>query len=157
MSYSRCNICCLAEKVFSYLLWVRYKFNFWHASAPWSCRPYKKQVVDIANKIPTRIDAVIEVGCGLGDIIARVNSKVRYGFDIDREALNAAKFLYPKKVNFKTASLSDIAKIESYFSESKISNVSYNLLIMINWVHNISYDSLFDSISALNKGLKIED
>jgi hypothetical protein len=150
VSYKRCNICCLFEKIFFYFLWKKYKFDYWHATAPWSCRPYKKQVVNLANKCSP--NSAIEIGCGLGDIIGRVNADLRYGFDIDIKALNAAKFLYAKKVRFETVSLSDIDIMESYLSNTSI----INLLIMVNWVHNISFKDLLINISKMKKGLNIE-
>ena len=39
--------------------------------------------------------AIIEVGCGLGDIISAVRWKDKLGYDIDRKAVLAARLLHP--------------------------------------------------------------
>jgi len=56
-------------------------FDRWHASAPYSCRPYKELVVELANALQPSI--AVEVGCGLGDIISRIKAADRFGIDSD--------------------------------------------------------------------------
>src|ERR1700683_5160229 len=64
----------------------------WHASAPYSWRPYKELVVELANALEPSI--AVEVGCGLGDIISRVNAVERFGIDSDARVIRAARFLH---------------------------------------------------------------
>ena len=45
-----------------------------------SCRPYKREVVDIVNSL--RPNSVVEVGCGLGEIVGRACARERFGFAI---------------------------------------------------------------------------
>ena len=63
-------------------LWLKalcrvFRFDPWHAAAPYSCRPYKSQVVALANSL--RPAVALEIGCGLGDILSRVDARERIG------------------------------------------------------------------------------
>jgi SAM-dependent methyltransferase len=107
-------------------------FDSWHAAAPYSCRPYKSQVVELANAI--RPSLAVEIGCGLGDILSRIDSAERIGIDIDAGVIRAAKFLHPALVwihgGANTAS--------QLLPEGKI----VDCLITVNWIHAMSADTL---------------
>ena len=147
MNIKRCIICCIISKFFTYLLWRIYKFDRWHASAPWYCRPYKKQVVQLASSISP--DSVLEIGCGLGDIISRIRAKERYGFDIDENAIKAANMIHNNGVKFKVASLFDIYKIKEL-------NIKVDLIIMVNWPHGLSFDVIKRAIEDLKSELEFK-
>ena len=46
-------------------------------------------VIDEINKF--NFNVVIDVGCGLGNIIKRINAPYRVGIDIDKNIIKAAK------------------------------------------------------------------
>ncbi|HET8685245.1 MAG TPA: class I SAM-dependent methyltransferase, partial [Methanosarcina sp.] len=93
------------------VLYSIHSFDRWHIRAVYQFRPYKSQVVEIANS--TQPDTAIEIGCGLGDILSRIHAKNKLGIDIDSGAIRSAKFLHRQNIIFKQGSLDkarDIAK-----------------------------------------------
>ncbi len=104
------------------------KFNKWHL-IDIDERPYAISVVNIVNnRIEQGIISdgwIVEVGCGLGDIITSINWKKRIGCDLDRKVIHAAKILHPFGVHFKTGSF-DILK------KKKI-----EVLLALNFLHSI--------------------
>ena len=93
---------------------------------------------------------VVEVGCGLGNILRRLENPIRIGFDIDLGVVKAAKFVNVyNRIQF----------LEGSFSEaSKISDIQ--TLIAINWVHNIKSQDLiqylfnFPSVYFITEGVE---
>ncbi len=133
-----CN--CLFMNIFLNILWLAYHFEKWHVSSSFAFRTYKKVVVDAVNGINP--ETVIELGCGLGEIIGRTKSRKRIGLDIDARVLSAAKFLYGRKVEFQKGSFEEI---------SNINEACLDALIMCNWIHNIDPKSLRKEIEKLLK------
>jgi SAM-dependent methyltransferase len=129
---------CLVKKLYYSQLRNKFKFHPWHSSAPFECRSYKQIIVDIANDL--NVNVVVEVGCGLGEIVSRVKSNKRYGIDVEKEVISAANHLYSHKVKFLVGSFEKILEIE----DSKV-----DLLICVNWIHGLEPQSLTNSIMNL--------
>jgi hypothetical protein len=110
-----------------------FKFDSWHVSHPYSCRPYKRKVVDLANSV--RPTTVVEVGCGLGDIVSRVRAARRFGFDSDASVIRAARFLHPGGVRW-------IHGIGSSVQSTIPAECRIDCMIMVNWIHNLNPDQL---------------
>jgi len=108
-------------------------FDAWHANSPYSCRPYKKVVVDIVNSLQP--DTVVEVGCGLGDILSRVRARERFGFDIDSAAIRAARLLHPGRVRWIVEEAATIGRHMPL-------GTRIGCLIMVNWIHNLRPEQL---------------
>lgn len=69
------------------------KFNFepWHIS-PFELREYAQITAKYINsKSP---DFVVDIGCGLGEILKHVKAKERWGLDLSQEGINAGLFLH---------------------------------------------------------------
>ena len=118
--------------------WLRgvqhlFRFDAWHASAPYSCRPYKKRVAELANSLQPQ--AVVEVGCGLGDILSHVKARERFGFDNDAAVIRAARFLHPRRIHWIRGDASSVALAMP--GERPI-----DCMIMVNWIHNLSAEQL---------------
>jgi len=119
-------------------LWLRalhrvFSFDPWHIGAPYACRRYKKIVVALANSL--RPEIVVEVGCGLGDIVSRVNAAQRIGIDSDPEVIRAARFLHPRKVCWVHG---DGSAINGAIPPDR----PIDCLIMVNWIHGVSPEDL---------------
>jgi SAM-dependent methyltransferase len=120
-------------------LWLRglrliFQFDAWHASAPYSCRPYKGKVVELTNALAP--DTAVEVGCGLGEILSRVTATDRFGIDSDGAAIRAARFLHGNKIRWIHA---DLAAVTLSLPEK----CRIDCLIMVNWIHNLSPEQLW--------------
>jgi SAM-dependent methyltransferase len=139
---------CIFKKIHFSILSSIFKFDKWHATAPYECRPYKSQVVDIGNSL--NVQRVVEIGCGLGEIVARISVDERFGIDADPRVIQAARFLFKDKVLFSTASLEDAIYC--------LPNAPINdgLLLMINWIHNVKWEDLHNVVSELIKKQSIK-
>lgn len=77
------------------LLRKKYNFPDWHI-APIEYRPYAQYVSKIVNEyVADSAGVVVEIGCGLGEIISSIRVKRKFGFDIKKEVLQAARLLHP--------------------------------------------------------------
>jgi trans-aconitate methyltransferase len=131
---------CRCERLWLRGLRVVFQFDAWHAAAPYSCRPYKRKVVELVNALAPAM--AVEVGCGLGEILSRVRANERFGFDSDRAVIRAARFLHRGKVRWIHADLAAVAP--SLPEERRI-----DCLIMVNWIHNLSPEQLWGCLQPL--------
>lgn len=141
------TLTCLYRKTYFYYLARRYHFDAWHSTAPFECRPYKAEVVRLANSVGSA--SVLEIGCGLGDIISRVNAEKRIGVDIDQAVVCAARNLYGHLCKFEVSSLSDIETLRVE-CEAHV-----GLLIMVNWPHLLPWPELSAQIKSVIYCMKI--
>jgi hypothetical protein len=137
---------CAISIMYLYFLKKIYKFDSWHYTASYYCKPYKKQVVTILDEY-NDLGSIVEIGCGLGDIVAHTKFDFKYGVDLSVPTVKCAKFLYGGDVNFSVGS----------FGEAKSLLVDNNILstviVAINWTHNIEFDILSDAFRNLLKGI----
>ena len=87
-------------------------------------------------------EIVIEIGCGLGDILKQLaNIKLRVGCDIDERVIKAAKI---KNVHNNIIFYSDLKRISpSTFKHKTVT------LVCVNWLHELSSEELtkfFDEV-----------
>lgn len=111
---------------------MAFGFDKYHSSVNYSARPYKKYVIDVANSLNP--DLVVELGCGLGDIISRVRAKKRFGVDPYKSVIRAARFLHPLGVEWIVG---DAATISSIAPGERI-----NCFLAIGCLHFISREEL---------------
>lgn len=117
-----------------------FHFDTWHAAAPYSCRPYKKAVVGLIDSVHPR--RVVEVGCGLGDIVSRVTAPERYGIDTDARVIRAARFLHPRGVRWIHGDCTAVGRDISLSQD-------IDCLVMVNWIHNLSPEELAKLVGPL--------
>jgi len=129
---------CAAAKAWLRLVRAAFGFESWHASAPAACRPYKGIVRAAADALGP--GTAVEVGCGLGEIVAGVRAGARYGIDIDPAVLRAALFLHGRRVSFTQGSLEAAADLPA---------ASIDVLIMCNWLHSVETDELRGRLRCL--------
>lgn len=76
-------------------------FHKWH-TIPIEQRPYCMEVIKWCNQLLRnelgKGKSIVEIGCGLGDILAKIDAKesVKVGYDIDEKVIKAARILHPK-------------------------------------------------------------
>ncbi len=126
---------CRIDRAWLEVLRRHFQFDAWHAQAPYSCRPYKETVVDLVNGLAP--STVVEVGAGLGDLLAHIEAARRYGYDIDAGVVRAARFLHRNRITFVHGDASDVGQDQ------------IDVLIMVNWIHNLSPAELESTLGPL--------
>lgn len=119
--------CCLCEIFAGRVLVALFRLDPWHGTQGFHCRSYKLVAAQMANALRPR--TVVEVGCGLGDVLVHVDAARRYGIDIDSQVIRAASLFRGRSTDFTVGSIQEAASLP----EDKI-----DLLIMLNWVHLVS-------------------
>ena len=133
-----CRIC--FDRLWFGILALHFKFDPWHINAPFSSRPYKKTVVNLVNGLSP--DSVVEIGSGLGELLFRMKARKRYGYDVDLGVVKAARFLYGKNISF------------NHGDATQVNHDNIDLLLMINWIHNLSPQELEEILLSLAPRLK---
>jgi len=135
---------CLKKKIIfiisidRFILYKIFNFDRWHSQTIVGNHyvPLIIKTVNSSNAIN-----VVEIGCGLGEIILNVDAKNKLCLDQSQEVLNAASFI--SKLKFKKA----------VFNKFDFSNNSlqgkYDVIIMVNWPHVINEKILKDKFSIL--------
>lgn len=134
------RILCRLERVWLGVLSRLFGFDAWHAAAPYSCRPYKKQVVELVNALHPA--CVVEIGCGLGDILSRVTAPQRFGVDADVGVIRAARLLRGSGVRWIHGTVDEVERLLPQ-------RLPIDCLIMVNWIHNLSPESLAEVLLPL--------
>ena len=126
----------------------------WHLNATYYARKYKSKVIKIYQIFSTDIDQVIEIGCGTGDLISRVNNSNKLGIDVDKNVLNLCKKLNP---NLKTICLDVIDEFDVLRNHiSKLNNNSTIFIILVNWLHIYPIykaNALIKNLLSLNQNI----
>src|SRR5262249_13850851 len=105
--------------------------------------PYGADIVRYLNARPqVERHAVVEIGCGLGDILRRLKFGDRLGLDRDAQALAAARFLS----RFHPGAPPRFAAFE--FPADHLA-VTYDAVIPVNWIHEIAPESLRQAVDAI--------
>lgn len=114
-------------------------FDKWHLSSL-NQRPYAVSTINRINEMIQNGEissgTVLEIGCGLGDIVSSIQWRDRRGYDIDRRAILAAKILHPGTV-FKAGS----------FHEIRGQRIS--VLIALNFLHQMNEEDCFQYFEEL--------
>jgi SAM-dependent methyltransferase len=120
----------------------RFGFDQWHIRASYELKPYKGRVV--ATVSAYRPTTVVEVGCGLGDIIARIPCARGVGVDRESAVVEAARELYPDRT-FIAGEFGDLDGV----LPPDITHV--DALILVNWPHLLPIAEIADAIGALQR------
>jgi SAM-dependent methyltransferase len=120
---------------FRWVLFYLFRFDRWHVSSLGE-RRYAQDIIAYLNSLPdSQRNRIVEIGCGLGDLIRNVNFKNKYGLDCDIHALKAARFLSFLQMKH------GISFVYSVFPDTHLDGY-YDTIIMVNWIHNIPPDIL---------------
>lgn len=119
-----------------------YSFDDWHLE-PINFKPYAEEIVLATERYVNRkeIQSVVEVGCGLGDIISNIKTAPskkcqKIGIDMESNVIKAAKLLHPS-ITFQQGSFNSCV------------NRDRVCLIMINFIHMIPKEELKEEIRSL--------
>jgi len=139
----------IIKKIFRIILKVIFKFDWWHTS-PLDNRPYALDIIAELNKKSDK-GAVLELGCGLGDIIGKVKYQNKYFFDISINVLKAAQFV--QLVSLKKSI--DTFLVFDFLKDSIDLDIELDAIVLVNWIHACDGKILKKKISNLvNSNLK---
>lgn len=107
-----------------------YGFDQWHIG-PLQIREYALDIIDNLNNRREK-QSIVEVGCGLGDIIRNVNFKSKLCLDSDEKVLSANRFLsYFQNVGGERI---EFCKFDLLCDRL---NGIFDVIVMVNWIHNV--------------------
>jgi SAM-dependent methyltransferase len=109
----------------------------WHITVNIYCRPYKWRVIEIANSLNP--NSVVDIGCGLGEILSRVKAQYRVGIDIDKSCIYFANKLNKGPIYIEG----------SFDSVLALPVKDIDLLIMVGLIHGIPMDTLSFHINQI--------
>jgi SAM-dependent methyltransferase len=111
----------------------------WHCGSP-DRHPYREAVVESVNSLKPR--SVLEIGCGLGDVIARLHAPRRVGADVSRRVLVGALMAHPWEALLRGLSLRRLGL------SSRMEEV-FDVVICVNFIHNIDPPVLREVFSRI--------
>ncbi|CAK0741157.1 putative Methyltransf_11 domain-containing protein [Gammaproteobacteria bacterium] len=136
------------ERLRNTLLQRRFGFDLWHISGTYHARPYKALAVGLVNDLKPK--CVLDVGGGLGDIISRVQAKQRILADASAEVLAASVALHGDSVVYVKANFAQLPEALAALPLDRI-----DVLIMINWPHNLDFAEIHQGLAAIKEKLPI--
>ncbi|GEM_PF-1373614 len=130
------------RKLYFKLLRSIYKFNKWHSGAIFEDRIYRKKILELIESIGSELSVVVELGCGLGEVLSRITAKKKYGVDLSLNVIKAARVINSKNITFIHGNFESIFDI----TESNIS-----LLLLVNIFYAMPSQKIIDDIIAIIK------
>jgi SAM-dependent methyltransferase len=89
--------------------------------------------VELANALRPR--TVVEVGCGLGDLVSRIAAVELFAFDCDVRVIRAARFLHGDRIHWiHGEGASILARVPE--------GLTIDCLVMVNWIHDLEPERL---------------
>jgi SAM-dependent methyltransferase len=118
----------------------KYSFDLWHIT-PLELRRYAVGISALLGNQIREGDVVVDIGCGLGDLLRRVYDKASvraeyYGFDVSGEAIAAAKHISQKRnIHFSVGSFAEAA--------GQV-NGQIDWLVAVNFLHGANPETASD-------------
>ena len=114
--------------------WI-FGFDSWHLSRL-SERPYALAIIAFLNSRPeAKRQSVVEIGCGLGDILRHLHFRRRLGLDRDPRVLAAARIL---AIAHRVSDL----RLEQFDAPHATLSGTFDAIVMVNWIHQIEPERL---------------
>jgi Trans-aconitate methyltransferase len=115
-------------------------FDPWHVKSPYARRPYKRRVLALIERFAPQ--TLVEVGCGLGEIVARSKAPQRFGFDREEAVIAAARVLHPGVI-FKAGDLGASQAIAA------AAGGPIDMLVAVNWPHMLGFEEIEQAVIGL--------
>ena len=121
-------------------------FDEWHLHSI-AMRYYAKPLINRINALIEKNEIsegrIVEVGCGLGDILQEVKWKDKIGYDLDSKVIVAARIMHPF-LRFRVGTFDSIL------------NNKISVLIALNFLHSMDYKAARDRLLSLLDNNDIE-
>ena len=99
----------------------KYGFLKWNVS-PYELRPYIQACAKYINA--SGHNSIVDVGCGLGEMLRHVNCRERIGFDVEEQSINVARYLDKKRaIDFRVGSFDEVRDLKA------------DILVSLNFMH----------------------
>ncbi len=85
----------------------KYQFDAWHLS-PYEWKEYAQACVRYVNA--TSCKTAVDIGCGLGEILAHIHAQKKIGLDLSEAAIRAACELHGRDIQFYKGSFGELAE-----------------------------------------------
>lgn len=122
-------------------LQTQFAFDPWHVKSPYRRRPYKRRVVSMVDGFEPQ--TVVEIGCGLGEIISHAKAPRRFGFDCEAAVIEAAKVLQGTGVALHQGDFHAPDTIAA------IVDGPIDVLVAVNWPHMLAFAEIENAIAGL--------
>jgi hypothetical protein len=128
------------ERARNEVLWYLFRFeDRWHVSQGWHAREYKKRAADIVR--PLGAQTVVELGCGVADILVHIPARTRIGVDLDLRVVRAARLRVLGRARILQGSFDTLASLPT---------MTVDCLIMLGWIHMVDFQTLRRGIELLS-------
>ena len=113
-----------------------FRFDYWHTS-PLDNRKYAIDIISMLNRRVSR-ESLIEIGCGLGDILTKAHYDRKYFYDISPKVLSAAAFLQ------KFSKISSINSFKTFnlLTDTVEKDLKFDAIVLVNWIHGFEREAL---------------
>jgi len=130
----------LLKKPYYACLQRKLGFTTWHVN-PIEWRPYSLTARRYVNELVRRegLRTVVDVGCGLAEVLAGIDVQTAVGFDVSREVLRAARRLH-RKLDLREGSF------------AAIRGMRIDVLLALGFTHRIDPEALREDVYALLEG-----
>ena len=119
-----------------------YGFDAWHVGH--GGEPYVADIVRYLNGRPENgRQSVVEIGCGLGDILRPLRFRARTGLDREREVVRAAR----ARGRLQRGLQFDVFEFPASALEGR-----HDAIVMVNWIHAIEPAVLRNAIHNYASG-----
>ena len=138
---------CFVERITYKIKYRKIDLYKWHLKGTFCCRSYKKVALEIINANKPYI--YIDIGCGLGEILKRVNldTSFKIGYDIDKR-LKKVHIKYNQN-NFKF--FTEEERLFKYVSRNIYLKQKIKFISILNFAHNLSEKKLLKILSKYYK------
>jgi len=139
------KIIVILRKLIRIIVVLIFRVDRWHTSLL-DHRDYAQDVILELNKCVDR-QSILEIGCGLGDIVGNVNYRRKYFFDISINVLRAAKAL--QYISCRKSE--NVYKVFDLLRDVVDSQLKLDAIVIVNFMHGFSSKDLFPKLEKLVK------
>ncbi|WP_203973709.1 class I SAM-dependent methyltransferase [Planotetraspora silvatica] len=132
----------LTLRALRFPLWLVYRPEKWHLRG-FHTTNYKKMAVALAHEVPAPLNVVVDVGCGLGEILNRVDAPRRIGLDVEPGVISWARLLQRftrSDVEFRAGSFESLTPADPEVID---------LVIALGWFHYMADEWIEDRMRTL--------